>query len=115
MVICLQRGADLHMAQLMPLPLIASVKSRLLVPFWYRLTRVVPVKGPLYGCVCLCACVLLYNMTSGCNNFNDFPEIVPTREITTKTEKTFLVSSSAIVGLFLERAAASIAPTSIGD
>jgi len=30
-------------------------------------------------------------MTSCGNNFNDFPEIVPTREITTKTEKTFLI------------------------
>jgi len=29
-------------------------------------------------------------MTSGGNNFNDFPEILPTGEITTKTEKTFL-------------------------
>jgi len=27
-------------------------------------------------------------MTSGGNNFNDFPEIVPTREMTTKIEKT---------------------------
>ena len=43
------------MAQLMPLPLtvtFASVKSRLVLPFWYRLTRVVPDKGPLNGCVC---------------------------------------------------------------
>ena len=30
------------------------------------------------------------------------PEIVPTREITTKLEKTFLVFSSVAVGLFLE-------------
>jgi len=29
-------------------------------------------------------------MTSGGNNCNDFPEIVPTREIATKIEKTFL-------------------------
>jgi len=29
-------------------------------------------------------------MTSGGNKFNDFPEIVPTREITTKEEKNFL-------------------------
>jgi len=43
-------------------------------------------------------------MTSGGNNFNDFPEIVPTREITTKIEKTFLVFSPMPVGLFLERA-----------
>ena len=30
---------------------LASVKSRLVLPFWYRLTRVVPEKGPLNGCV----------------------------------------------------------------
>ena len=54
MVICLERGADLHMAQLMPLLMsLASVKSRLVLPFWYRLTRVVPDKGPLNVCVCM--------------------------------------------------------------
>jgi len=31
---------------------LASVKSRLVLPFWYRLTWVVPEKGPLNGCVC---------------------------------------------------------------
>jgi len=30
------------------------VKSRLVLPFWYRLTWVVPDKGPLNGCVCVC-------------------------------------------------------------
>jgi len=46
-VISLERGADLHMPQLMPLPLtsLASVKSRLVLPFWYRLTWVVLEKG----------------------------------------------------------------------
>ena len=29
---------------------LAPVKSRLVLPFWYRLTRVVPDKGPLNGC-----------------------------------------------------------------
>ena len=33
---------------------LASVKSRLVLPFWYRLTRVVPDKGPLNGCVFVC-------------------------------------------------------------
>jgi len=58
MVICLERGADLHMAQLIPLPSLslASVKSRSVLPFWYRLTRVVPDKGPLNS-VCVCVCV----------------------------------------------------------
>ena len=33
---------------------LASVKSRLVLPFWYRLTQVVPDKGPLNGCVFVC-------------------------------------------------------------
>jgi len=32
---------------------LASVKSRLVLPFWYRLTQVVPDKGPLNRCVCV--------------------------------------------------------------
>jgi len=52
-VICQERGADLHVgpADVHSLSL-ASVKSRLVLPVWYRLTRVVPDKGPVYGCVC---------------------------------------------------------------
>ena len=33
---------------------LASVKSRLVLPFWYQLTRVVPNEGPLNVCVCVC-------------------------------------------------------------
>ena len=40
------------MAQLMPLSL-DSVKSILVLPFWYQLTRLVPDKG----CVCVCVFV----------------------------------------------------------
>jgi len=29
-----------------------AVKSKLVLPFWYLLTRVVPEKRPLNGCVC---------------------------------------------------------------
>ena len=32
---------------------LASVESRAVLPFWYRLTQVVPEKGPLNGCVCV--------------------------------------------------------------
>jgi len=61
-VICLVRGADLHMAQLMPLPLTVScfIKSRLVSPFWYRLTLVVIDKGPLNGCVLYVVFACLY-------------------------------------------------------
>jgi len=40
MVMCLGQGADLHMAQLIPLPLIISCssKSRLLLPSWFYLS-----------------------------------------------------------------------------
>jgi len=57
-VICLERGADLHMAQLMPLPLTVSFFSKIQIAFTflvgYRLTRVVPDKGPLNVCVYVC-------------------------------------------------------------
>ena len=36
---------------------LASVKPRLVLPFCYRLTRVVLDKGSLNGCVCACVCV----------------------------------------------------------
>jgi len=41
---------------------VASVKSRLVLPIWYRLTRVVPEKGPLNGCAwgCVCVCHVLH-------------------------------------------------------
>jgi len=42
---------------------LAPVKSRLVLPFWYRLTRVVPEKGPLNGCVCVRVCVTLLSFS----------------------------------------------------
>ena len=35
---------------------LASIKFRLVLPFWYRLTPVIPDKGPLNRCVCLYIC-----------------------------------------------------------
>jgi len=55
MVICLERGADLHMAQLMPLPLTVSCFSKIQIGFYLSGAgspgRVVPDKRPLKGCV----------------------------------------------------------------
>ena len=36
---------------------LASVKSSLVLPFWYQLTWVVLDNGPLNGCVCVCVYV----------------------------------------------------------
>jgi len=44
---------------------LVSVKSRLVLPLWYRLTRVVPEKGPLNGCVCVRTIILNRNATRG--------------------------------------------------
>jgi len=52
-VICLELGADLRMAQLMPLPLTVSCFSKIQIGF----TFLVPDKGPLNGRVCVTLCV----------------------------------------------------------
>ena len=54
-VICLERDADLHMAQLIPLPLTVSCSSKILIGF----TFLVPAHPGSPGkravkCVCVC-------------------------------------------------------------
>jgi len=56
MAICLERGADLHMAQLMPLPLTVSCFSKIQIGFTFLVPARPgsPEKGPLNVCVCVC-------------------------------------------------------------
>ena len=54
MVICLERGADLHMAQLMPLTVSSFSKIQIGFTFLVRAHPGSPGKGPLNGCVCVC-------------------------------------------------------------
>ena len=42
----------------------APVKSRLVLPFWYRLTQVVLEKRPLNGCCCCCCCHCCFHCAS---------------------------------------------------
>jgi len=53
MVICLERGADLFTAQLMPLPLTVSCFSKIQIGFTFLVLAHLdsPGKGPLNGCV----------------------------------------------------------------
>jgi len=68
MAVCLELGADLHMAQLMPLPLTVSCFNKIQIGF----TFLVPAhpgstgKGPLNGCVCVVVVVSISN----CLNVN---------------------------------------------
>ena len=59
MVICLERGADLHMAQLMPLSLTVSCFIKIQIGFTFLVPAYPgsPGNGPLNGCVCVRACV----------------------------------------------------------
>jgi len=57
MVIFLERGADLHMAQLMPLPLTVSCFGKIQIGF----PVLVPARRQM--CVCVCVCVFLQHWT----------------------------------------------------
>ena len=56
MVICLERGADLHMAQLMPLPLTVSCFSKIQIGFSF-LVLAHPGSPGQRAVKCVCVCV----------------------------------------------------------
>ena len=71
MFICLERGADLHMANLMPLPLTVSCFSKIQIGFSFlvpdhprspgrrAVKRVCAcVRARVRACVCVCVCVI---------------------------------------------------------
>ena len=75
MVICLEQGADLHMAQLMPLPLTVSCFSKIQIGFAFLAPAHPgsPGQGAVKRvCVCVCVCLLFSRTTcrsmivSGC-------------------------------------------------
>ena len=61
MVICLERDAHLHIAQLIPLPLTVSCFSKIQTGFTFLVPAHLgsPGKGPLNRCVCVCVTVSL--------------------------------------------------------
>ena len=71
MVVCLERGADLHMAQLMPLPLAVSCSSKIQIGF----TFLVPAHPGSFGqraikrvYVCMCF-IFCCQLTGSCRCF----------------------------------------------
>ena len=64
MVICLERGADLHMAQLMPLPLTVSCFSKIQIGFTFLLPAHLGSPGKRAVkrvCVYVCCICLMYD------------------------------------------------------
>jgi len=59
MVICLERGAELHMAQLMPLPLTVSCSSKIQIGFTFLVLAHPGSPGKrAVKCVYVCACYI---------------------------------------------------------
>ena len=59
MVICLERGADLHMAQLMPLPLTVSCFSKIQIGFTFLVPAHLGSPGQkAFKQVCVYVCVV---------------------------------------------------------
>ena len=69
MVVCLEQGADLHMAQLMPLPLTVSCFSKIQIGFTFLVPTHLGSPGKravkrVCVCVCVCVCVSLRESAS---------------------------------------------------
>ena len=80
---------------------LASVKSRLVLALWYRLTRLVPDKGPLNGGGCMCSiCKITYQEQNHRYRCKMSPEKAEPRQI-------FLVDlntrRSKIIAIILDR------------
>ena len=60
-VICLERCADVHTAQLMPLPLTVSCFSKIHIGFNFLVPAHLgsPGKGPLNAHVCVCITIIV--------------------------------------------------------
>jgi len=60
MVICLEQGADLHMAQLMPLPLTVSCFRKILIGFTFLVPAHLGSPGKrAIKRVCVCVCIMI--------------------------------------------------------
>jgi len=61
MVICLERGEDLHMAQLMPLPLTVSCFRKIQIGYTFLVPAHLGSPGKrTVKRVCVCVCVISY-------------------------------------------------------
>ena len=66
MVICLERGADLHMFQLMPLPLTVSCFSKIQIGFTFLVLAHLGSPGKRAVkrvCVCVCAYLVILQLS----------------------------------------------------
>ena len=82
MIMCLWQGADLHMSQLMPLPLTisSSSKSRLVLPSWFYLSGASSPglswtkskRAIKWLCVCACVRACMHAHVRACVHVCDY-------------------------------------------
>ena len=73
MVICLERGADLHIVQLMPLPLTVSCSSKIQIGFTFLVPAHLGSPGKrAVKRVCVCVRVRVRACVRACVWFNAF-------------------------------------------
>ena len=75
MVVCLKQVADLHMSQLMPLPLTVSCFSKIQIGFIFLVPAYTGSPGKRsvkWVCVCLCMYCLLFAFLIGTFRYNWF-------------------------------------------
>ena len=77
----------------------ASVKSRLVLPFGYRPTRVVPDKGPLNGCMCVCVFDIFMHRMVGARGIM-FCAVCPSVYVCTPKQRHSLTSLLLTFGFF---------------
>jgi len=72
-VICLERGADLHISQLMPLPLTVSCFSEIQIGFTFQVPAHPGSPGQMaVKRVCMCVCVCVHACVCCINRYNAF-------------------------------------------
>jgi len=84
-VVCLEQGADLHMAQLMPLPLTVSCFTKIQIGFTFLVQAYLgsPAKRAVkLGCLCVCPYYL--NIFYSTTVFTSFVPILFLNSINTK-------------------------------
>ena len=73
MVVCLEQGADLHIAQLMPLPLTVSCFSKIQIGFAFLVPADLGSPGKrAVKWVCVCVCDQLIGLPASIESGNSF-------------------------------------------
>ena len=99
MVICLEQGADLHMAQLMPLPLTVSCFSKIQIGFAFLVPAHLGSPGQRavkQVCACVCINVFVEELQSSVTVCNEIVSVNSCSLLQSVVVLLFIFSSSGL-------------------